>query len=391
MHRSTHPTPRPVRRLRRALAGALAVATALAVLPSAPAHAVSPFAAYEQWVGGSGVAISGTYTPLVGNFGGGRGDDIFWYAPGPAPDYLWISSTTRGSFTKTRKDVGGTYLPIVGDFAGDTWDDILWYAPGTAPDTLWTAVDTTATFTSSPFKINGSYLPIALDSAIPWAGAATSAGTPVYSAASKDVIVWYRPGTASDLFWRFNADGTGAYTQGPIAIDGSPRLIALNPDSDIDEDLFAYQPGSGADALFTNTGGAFTKTARSVSGTYTPVVAGGGIEDGIIWHGPGSAPDAYWASGAWTGTLVPQRVDQIATQGPIARTTFNGSAFLFDPTGPDQVFSSGAVLDALDPEQSGTARILSGDFDNNLSMDAYFYRPGSGAEVIAFGTAAVFA
>ena len=74
--------------------------------------------AFHEDLGCATVQVGGTYTPIVGNFAGGRADDIFWYAPGSTPDYLWISSTTRGSFTKVRKDVSGTYRPLVGDFVG---------------------------------------------------------------------------------------------------------------------------------------------------------------------------------------------------------------------------------------------------------------------------------
>lgn len=386
------PTHRPsrTRRLgRRILAPAIAAACVIASAPSSPAHAIGPSAVYEQWVGGPTVAVGGTFTPLVGNFAGGRGEDIFWYAPGPAPDYLWISSTTRGSWTKVRKDVGGTYVPLVGDFAGDTYDDILWYGPGTTPDTLWTSVDNTAYFTPKPYSINGTYQPIALDKAIPWASAVLSGGTPNYASTTKDHIVWYRPGAPSDLVWRFDQAGGGGFTQVPIAIDGSPRLVALNVDADVDEDLFAYQAGSGADALFTETGGVYAKTAKPVNGTYTPVVLAPGYRSRILWHGPGSAPDAYWSNGDWSPPLTSVATDPVTTAGPIPSTS-DGTGFLFDPIGPDRLISGGSVVDALDPEQTGTARILVGDFDNDLADDLFFYRPGAGAEIMAFDQAPIF-
>lgn len=372
------------RRTLRALVAAGLAIVSLAVAAPADAGEGDPTAAFEQWVGGSTVSVSGTYTPLVGNFGGGRGDDIFWYAPGPTPDYLWISSTTRGSFTKIAKPVSGTYTPLVGDFGGDRYDDIFWYGSGTAPDSLWTSVDTAAYFSVASRTVNGVYQPLALDMSLTWPGALASGGWPDTSGAPKDHIVWYRPGPASDLLWQFQANGS--FLQSTLPIEGSPRLIPFNASGDTFEDFLAYSPGSGPDAIFQQDTGAYLKTSRSVNGTYTPVPIGGGYFDSIIWHGPGSAPDAYWANSDTlpvplaseatvpidsTGTILPIAVDRQA-------------AFVYDPNGPEKRFRNGVLENVLDPPQAAGARPFTGDFDGDLGLDAFFYRPGSAAESLAF-------
>jgi hypothetical protein len=374
------------RRTLRLLAVAAASALAVVASSTAPAGAASdePTNAFQQWVGGSTVSVSGTYTPLVGNFGGGRGDDIFWYAPGPTPDYLWISSTTRGSFTKIAKPVSGTYTPLVGDFGGDRYDDIFWYGSGTAPDSLWTSVDTAAYFSVSSRTVNGVYQPLALDMSLTWPGALASGGWPDTSGAPKDHIVWYRPGPASDLLWQFRNDGS--FIQSTLPIEGSPRLIPLNASGDTFEDFLAYSPGSGPDALFVQDTGAYLKTPKSVNGTYDPIPIGGGYFDGIVWHGKGSAPDAYWAnSDTEPVPLAPRATAPIASTGTLVpMATERQAALVYDPNGPELRFTNGALTGVLDPPQAAGARPFTGDFDGDLGLDAFFYRPGSGAESIAF-------
>lgn len=377
------------KRLAAALVATLATVAALTIHPTA-ASAASPYQLFQQWVGGSTVAVSGTYTPLVGNFGGGRGDDIFWYAPGPTPDYLWVSSTTRGSWTKIRKDVSGTYTPLVGDFAGDRYEDILWYGSGTTPDTMWISVDTSAYFSSKAYAINGVYQPVALDMSVPWATSIRDGGSPDFNGAPKDHIVWYRPGSAADLLWQF-AGTAGAFNQGTLPIEGSPRLIPFNANGDTFEDLLAYQPGPGADAIFQQDTGAYVKTPRTINGTYTPVPIGWGYHDAIIFHGPGSAVDAYWANSDVIGQPTSAPTEAISTLGPIVPfANGSGRAYLYDPNGEDDIFSNGYLLDALDPDQGPGARVVVGDFDGDLGMDAFFYRPGSAAEAMAFSETPTF-
>ena len=54
---------------------------------------------------------------------------MFWYAPGAAPDWLWLSISTQQAviFESQEFAVDGEYHPVTGDFDGDGDDDLLWY------------------------------------------------------------------------------------------------------------------------------------------------------------------------------------------------------------------------------------------------------------------------
>jgi hypothetical protein len=81
--------------------------------------------------------IQGTeYLPVVGNFDGDNRTDLFWYAPGSASDWLWLSDSNQQAvtFNSYQFTVDGDYHPIVGDFDGDGDDDLLWYRPAAETD-----------------------------------------------------------------------------------------------------------------------------------------------------------------------------------------------------------------------------------------------------------------
>lgn len=80
-----------------------------------------------------GVTEGTEYLPIVGNFDGDNQTDIFWYAPGSAADWLWLSDGNQNIvlFDSYQFAVDGDYHPIVGDFDGDGDDDIVWYRAAT--------------------------------------------------------------------------------------------------------------------------------------------------------------------------------------------------------------------------------------------------------------------
>jgi len=84
--------------------------------------------------------INGVYRPVSGSFGNDRTDDVFWYAPGSAADYLHDFPVRGGTAASIRYTLnGGTYLPFSADVFGDGpgAEDIFWYAPGLPADGLW--------------------------------------------------------------------------------------------------------------------------------------------------------------------------------------------------------------------------------------------------------------
>jgi hypothetical protein len=112
--------------------------------------------------------VDGTeYLPIVGNFDGDNRTDIFWYTPGAAPDWLWLSSGDQSSlnFESYQLAVDGEYHPVAGDFDGDDDDDILWYraAVETAGGNSWIWYFDGAAADSHPVLIQGDYVPYVED------------------------------------------------------------------------------------------------------------------------------------------------------------------------------------------------------------------------------------
>jgi hypothetical protein len=82
--------------------------------------------------------VSSTFQPFPIDWNGDQVDDIFWYAPGTARDYIW-QRLPSGGFTSSYRPVNGTYVPLVGEFSPnpDLREEVLWSnASGT--DALWT-------------------------------------------------------------------------------------------------------------------------------------------------------------------------------------------------------------------------------------------------------------
>ncbi|HYA41436.1 MAG TPA: VCBS repeat-containing protein [Syntrophobacteraceae bacterium] len=107
------------------------------------------------------------YTPIVGNFNGNAGQDIFWYRPGTGPanaDYISWSKQGSRQFVKVvaPTDVTGTYTPLAGDFNGDGKWDIYWKDQGHSTDYIWEG-SSTGTFTSIAESAYGTFVPVAGD------------------------------------------------------------------------------------------------------------------------------------------------------------------------------------------------------------------------------------
>ena len=152
--------------------------------------------------------VSGTFRPLVGDFDGNTIDDIFWYAAGSAPDYLWLFDAA-GNHTTKAANVNGTYRPVVIDTGLSGADDIIWYGPGSAADAMW-RFDGNGNHTSSSLTIGGNYLPFVGDFGS-------------FDSGVRNLqVVWYNP-SGPDFLWVFFDDGTR--TSQPLpALDGDYGL-----------------------------------------------------------------------------------------------------------------------------------------------------------------------
>jgi hypothetical protein len=317
------------------------------------------------------LAVNGTYTVLVGQFGGDGADDLLFYAPGSAADSLWIGHDgARGSatFTKVGLTINGTYRPIVGDFGGDDYDDVLWYAPGGAPDPLWVSADTPTAFdTTRKLAVSGTFTPIALHDRS--------------AAGRKDDVLWYAPGPAKDYLYHFAESTTGTYTVLQPSISGSFQVVPGDWNADDRDDVFLYAPGSAPDYRWlATTSGSFTSGAVNQGGSYRPVPIADPAGDGILWWGDGSAAEAYWRSDGRDFRALPvPKVDVTATVVPGGI----GTALVIVPDAVDGLFSGtasgGAFFSLAAPGHDIGAGIrpIVGDFDDDGYIDVVFYGPGS--------------
>jgi putative BNR repeat neuraminidase/VCBS repeat protein len=87
--------------------------------------------------------VGATYTPVPGDFDGDGDTDVFWYGVGSAGDFLWLAGRAAAPGSAPSFDsqpgpsAGGSYRPVASDMDGNGRDDIYWYAPGGAADFLW--------------------------------------------------------------------------------------------------------------------------------------------------------------------------------------------------------------------------------------------------------------
>lgn len=217
--------------------------------------------------------VSGSYRPVAGNFGGDEHDEIFWYAPGTARDFVW-TFTSDTTVTSREYTVDGNFRPVADDFDGNGYDDVLWYAPGTARDFLW-FFNADGSFVSREYSIVGNFQPVA--------------GT--FGADAIGDVFWHAAGSATDYMWEFRADGT--YRSTPFQVNGTyrPFKVDIFGDGTGGEDIFFYAPGLAADSVWDFLGGQLLLVIpQPVNGDYVPA-AGTLLSDAcsdILWFEPGS-------------------------------------------------------------------------------------------------------
>ncbi|MTD17380.1 hypothetical protein GIS00_25955 [Nakamurella sp. YIM 132087] len=229
-----------------------------------------------------GISVSASYRPVVGDFTGDGKDDIFWYAPGAGAESLWKGRATirTAGFAKAAgRTVSGTYTPLAGDWNADGNTDIYWYGPGTAKDFLWYGQDN-GSFTDGPtFVVSGNYVLTAVN----------VDGVP------GDDVVFYSPSTGALYLWwsRGGRPVDSRKVFGSPGKNKVP--VGGDFDDDGYGDVLFYQPGAGADVLRRGTANGFTSgPVVTVNGDYKPVAGdfnGDGHGD-IFWYGTGTKADS---------------------------------------------------------------------------------------------------
>lgn len=305
---------RTTRRRRTAHLATVALATLAVMAPARPAAAsidqdaiflASPTS--DQVVvlaGGKRTSVTAfpTARVLAGHFTSTAGAQAFLYNPGPGPDGLLdVTRSGDGLATDLRAaPVGGRFDPFVADLDRDGNDDIFWYAPGTARDYVWFFEDD-GSVTSVPMTVDlvAQPVPVLVQG--------------INGKPERQRILWYGTGSRPDSWWTFT--GRNA-SRSAVRINGTYRVVAPNFNASglgtSQQQVVFYDP-SGADknSIWTFSKGTGDHTSASLPTPgkgYTPVVSKAGMHghDVLYWYGPGSNPEKIWlaqGSKVATGTM----------------------------------------------------------------------------------------
>lgn len=270
--------------------------------------------------------VQGSYRPVVGLFGGvyNSPDDIFWYQPGAAPDMIWDflsgcdswECTDPPAYRILPQRVVGTYQPFVGAFSGYGASEIFWYAPGTAPDSIWSyrrdclgGCKTTRSIRS--VTVNGTYRPVV--------------GEFLEDPYDNDDIFWYSPSGGQESLWDYTTylDTTPTITK-PSALqvaNNTYRIAAGDLFSDGAADIVFYGPGSTRDSVWDFLGGSVRKIA-------TPEPIGGNYSSLLVLDALGESDDQRSQDVREPEDIF--LYDQATTSGRLYEIYRDGASFFFD-------------------------------------------------------------
>ena len=224
----------------------------------------------------SALSINGSYQPVVGDFDGDGCEDVFWYAPGAARDWIWYGDAS-GTFPRTAEvtiPLDANAIPIVGQFDTSPGDDLFWYVPGSAAESIWLGIPDAFVPMLAP-AVNGTYTPVL--------------------AFDRSSILWFQSGPGADFVWRnIEAGTTTQLVHSPTTVNGTylarnlggtPLLYApgINPDQAITGVTETSGPSDHSPVTLRGIAGA-------INGTY--VVSNSTARSGFgVLHAPGPAAD----------------------------------------------------------------------------------------------------
>lgn len=224
------------------------------------------------------LSISGTYRTVVLDADGNGRDDVLWYAPGTAADYLWTNKGA-GRFTSTRLEVNSDYryvLPLDAD--GDGRDDIVWYRPETGRGFLWRSLGG-GLFESTSFVPGVELEPLVLD----------------VGGRGKESLFVYGAGSRAEAWW--NWSGRALVRSDATQVNGTYRPFVGDFDGNKRDDIFWYAPGDATDHLWLHkVAGGHLPLVPTVGADFTPFVGDfdGDRKDDVVWYQPGTTSEQIW-------------------------------------------------------------------------------------------------
>jgi hypothetical protein len=203
---------------------------------------------------------------------------------------------------------------------------VLWYGPGSAPDVLW--------------RFDGGL------GAPPTSTPVSIGGTYVPVVGNFDGsgcvdIVWYRAGPGADYVW-WNYDHPSVESE-PVTINGIYRPIVMEVDDVGLDDIFWYAPGPAAESLWEG------QLDQSFAASSAPAVTGdyraAAVRSSILFHGPGPQADYIWSEVA-AGAAAPGASTPVTLNGTYEPFTlrddnlFGGMVLYGRGTAPDYLMTN---------------------------------------------------
>jgi len=293
-----------------------------------------------------------------------------------------LAAVPAGGISPAEAQTAPRNVQVAGNFFGDARDEEFWYFAGRDGDALFSLSNggTPGGFLSIaavPYTVNGT-------SYVPFTGDFDGDGF--------DELFWYNPGSGADFIWHFS--DSRHFRQEAVNVSGVYQPLPGDFNGDNIDDIMWYGRGSAPDAMWLNRRGATNpvSVAANVSGNYRPVVASIGKDatDDLVWYAPGTGADVVWD---WTRLARTRTEFRITVNGsylPVALDSFGDG-----PRGDDLWwYAPGAAADPFWDYENGTLvdttplplvssfAMTVGDFFNDGMEDVDMINLAGGREVL---------
>ena len=288
----------------------------------------------------------GSYTLAIGDFGGSREDDVFYYGADAARDFLALADGSGGVQPGVvQPAAGGQHTLLVGNFVGDDRDEIVFWSPQQSRAWMWRFDGASVQQTS--FGVQRVDQAIVLDHNADRLGSI------------HDEILWASDAPGGDSVDHFRWPAGGSMSRTWILVNTQRRFQPIVGDFDGNgwADVFWYAPGATTDYLWffdgeKNTGTTgYTWRREQIGGPFVPLVGDFGAADGaadILWYRSGGATDYLYqgsadrtwqttpltAGGTGTATVMDSASDYVVLNDPGTQlSVWDPAADVVLPTG----------------------------------------------------------